>query len=253
MSQRLINRIRCANSVRNPEGDDGRPPCSFSSSILLWIKKLLATSEENITSGRDASEFPLAVSEEAALVISEHSRWFMTNPEDIDLRQKVIEELDREPSVDASQIRIAVRDGIVTITGTVRSYPERKNAEKAARHVAGVRAVAENLEIKLFGTAERRDFDIAQSALINLRFNASIPSDGIQVLVENGWITLDGEVEWQSQKTAAGYAVQYLLGVRNITNRIAVKPKLSSGDVKSKSRTRLRTARNSAASRSRAT
>jgi len=158
----------------------------------------------------------------------------MTKIEDSDLRRKVIEELDWEPSVDASQIGVAVKNGIVALSGTVLSYPERRIAERAASRVAGVKAVAADLEIKLFGTAARSDFDIAQSALTNLRFNASIPSDRIQVLVEMGWVTLDGEVEWQYQKTAAGYAVKYLLGVKGITNRIAIKPKLNPADVKSK-------------------
>jgi osmotically-inducible protein OsmY len=158
----------------------------------------------------------------------------MTKIEDSDLRRKVIAELDWEPSVDASQIGVAVKDGIVTLTGSVLSYPERKNAEKAASRIAGVKAVAGDLEIKLFGTAARSDFDIAQSALSSLRFNASVPSDRIQVLVEMGWVTLDGEVEWQYQKTAAENALKYLLGVKGITNCIAIKPKLNPADVKAK-------------------
>ena len=158
----------------------------------------------------------------------------MTKIEDSDLRRKVIAELDWEPSVDASQIGVAVKDGIATLTGSVLSYPERKNAEKAASRIAGVKAVAGDLEIKLFGTAARSDFDIAQSALSSLRFNASVPSERIQVLVEMGWVTLDGEVEWQYQKTAAENALKYLLGVKGITNRIAIKPKLNPADVKAK-------------------
>ena len=94
--------------------------------------------------------------------------------------------------------------------------------------------MAGDLEIKLFGTAERSDFDIAQSALTQLRFNTSIPSDRIKVLVEEGWITLDGEVEWQYQKAAAENAIKYLIGVKGLTNRVAIKPKLNAADVKSK-------------------
>jgi osmotically-inducible protein OsmY len=158
----------------------------------------------------------------------------MTKIQDNDLRRNVIEELDWEPSVDASQIGVAVKDGIVTLTGTVLSYPERRNAEKAAGRVSGVKAVAGELEIKLYGPAARSDFDIAQSALTSLRFNTSIPADRIKVLVEKGWLTLDGEVEWQYQKTAAENAIKYLLGVKGITNRIAIKPKLNPADIKSK-------------------
>ncbi len=158
----------------------------------------------------------------------------MTTIKDSDLRLKVIDELDWESSVDASQIGVAVKDGIVTLTGTVLSYPDRRNAEKAAGRVAGVKAVAAELDIKLYGTAERGDFDIAQSALTSLRLNTCVPADQIHVLVEKGWVTLDGEVEWQYQASAAEDEVRYLLGVRGITNLIAIKPKLNPADIKSK-------------------
>lgn len=158
----------------------------------------------------------------------------MTKIEDTELRCKVIEELDWEPSIDASHIGVAVKDGVVTLTGTVMSYPERTNAEQAARRVAGVKAVAGDLEIKLFGTAARNDFDIAHSALSSLRFNSSVPYDGVKILVENGWITLDGKVEWQFQKLAAENTVKHQLGVKGITNRIEIKPKFNAADVKSK-------------------
>jgi osmotically-inducible protein OsmY len=158
----------------------------------------------------------------------------MTKIDDTELRRRVLEELDWEPSVDASAIGVAVRDGIVTLTGTVVSYAQKRNAERAAKRVSGVKAVAEDLAIKLPGTAERGDTDIAQSVLSNLRFNVSIPHDRIQVMVENGWVTLDGEVEWQFQKSTAENAIKYTLGVKGITNRISVKPRISAADVKTK-------------------
>jgi osmotically-inducible protein OsmY len=158
----------------------------------------------------------------------------MTKIDDTELRRRVLEELDWEPSVDASAIGIAAKDGIVTLTGTVVNYAQKKNAERAAKRVAGVKAVAEDLVIKLPGAAERGDTDIAQSVLSNLRFNVSIPHDRIQVTVENGWVTLDGELEWQFQKTTAENAIKYTMGVKGITNRISVKPRVSVADVKTK-------------------
>lgn len=158
----------------------------------------------------------------------------MTKIDDTELRRRVLEELDWEPSVDASAIGVAAKDGIVTLTGTVVSYAQKRNAERAAKRVSGVKAVAEDLAIKLPGTAERGDTDIAQSVLSNLRFNVSIPHDRIQVTVENGWVTLDGEVEWQFQKSTAENAIKYTLGVKGITNRVGVKPRISTADVKTK-------------------
>jgi len=158
----------------------------------------------------------------------------MTKIDDTELRRRVLEELDWEPSVDASAIGVAAKDGIVTLTGTVVNYAQKRNAERAAKRVSGVKAVAEDLAIKLPGAAERGDTDIAQSVLSNLRFNVSIPHDRIQVMVENGWVTLDGEVEWQFQKSTAENAIKYTLGVKGITNRISVKPRITAVDVKSK-------------------
>lgn len=158
----------------------------------------------------------------------------MTKIDDTELRRRVLEELDWDPSVDASAIGVAAKDGIVTLTGFVENYGQKKNAERAAKRVSGVKAVAEELAIKLPGTAERSDTDIAQSLLSGLRFNVSVPSKDLQVTVEDGWVTLDGEVEWQFQKSAAENAIKYTMGVKGITNRISVRPRVSPADVKAK-------------------
>ena len=158
----------------------------------------------------------------------------MTKIDDTELRRRVLEELDWEPSVDASAIGVAAKEGVVTLTGTVANYAQKRNAEHAAKRVSGVKAVAEDLAIKLPGAAERGDTDIAQSVLSGLRFNVSVPREGIQVTVENGWVTLDGKVEWQFQKNNAENAIKYTMGVKGITNRISVKPRISAADVKSK-------------------
>jgi osmotically-inducible protein OsmY len=158
----------------------------------------------------------------------------MTKIDNTELRRRVLEELDWEPSVDASAIGVAAKDGIVTLTGTVANYAQKRNAERAAKRVSGVKAVAEDLAVKLPGVAERSDTDIAQSVLSGLRFNVSIPHEHIQVTVEAGWVTLDGEVEWQFQKSTAENAIKYTMGVKGITNRISVKPRISAADVKTK-------------------
>ena len=158
----------------------------------------------------------------------------MTRIDDTELRRRVLAELDWDPSLDASSIGVAAKDGVVTLTGFVANYAHKKNAERAAKRVAGVKAVAEEIAIKLPGTYERSDTDIAHSVLSSLRFNVSIPYEKIQVTVEKGWITLDGEVEWPFQKNMAENATKYTIGVKGITNRIAVKPRISPADVRAK-------------------
>lgn len=154
--------------------------------------------------------------------------------EDAELRHKVIEELDWEPSVDASTIGVAVKDGIATLTGTVLSYPERNNAARAARRVVGVKGVADELQIKLFGTDQRDDSDIAKAAVNAIAVNAMVPKGTVKVLVEDSWVSLDGEVEWQYQRIAVENTVKYLRGVVGITNRIVLKPRVNAANVKSK-------------------
>jgi len=158
----------------------------------------------------------------------------MTKIDDNEIRRKVIAELDWDPSVDPSAIGVAVKDGVVTLTGTVTNYWQKKEVERVVKQVAGVKAVAEELTIKLPGTAARIDADIAQSVLSGLRFNVAVPRDRIQATVENGWVTLEGEVEWQYQKSAAEHAVRYIMGVRGVTNSIGIKPQVSAADVKAK-------------------
>ena len=157
-----------------------------------------------------------------------------TKFDDSELRRRVIAELDWEPTLDASGVGVAAKDGVVTLTGSVTSYAQKRNAERATKRVFGVSAVAEDLVVKLPGEAQRGDTDVAQSVLSALRFNVSVPHDKVQVTVEDGWVTLDGEVEWQYQKTSAEAAIKYTMGVKGIINHITVKPRISTSDVKSK-------------------
>jgi osmotically-inducible protein OsmY len=158
----------------------------------------------------------------------------MTKIDDSEIRRKLIAELDWDPSIDASAIGVAVKDGVVTFTGSVPSYWEKKQAERVAKRVAGVKAVAEDLAIKLPGAAERSDADIALSVVSGLRLNVTIPPDRIQATVEKGWVTLEGQVEWQYQKSAAENSVRYLMGVKGVSNNVTIKPRVSAADVKAK-------------------
>ena len=151
---------------------------------------------------------------------------------DKELQQQVMDELAWEPSVDAAEIGASVDSGVVMLSGTVRSFPEKWAAERAAERVKGVRAVADEIVVKLPGTFQRDDADIARAAVNNLEWNASLPHDRLKVLVENGWITLDGTVERYFQKAEAEKVVRNLLGVKGVINRITVKPVISPVDIK---------------------
>ena len=152
---------------------------------------------------------------------------------DSELQQNVIDELAWEPSVDAAKIRVSVDSGIVMLSGTVRSYPEKWAAERAAERVKRVKAVADEIEVRLPGDFHRTDSDSARAAVNALEWNASVPNGRVQVLVQNGWVTLDGTVEFHYQKAEAERAVRSLLGVKGVVNRVNVRPQISPADVKS--------------------
>jgi osmotically-inducible protein OsmY len=153
---------------------------------------------------------------------------------DAQLQRDVVEELKWEPSVDATHIGVSVKDGVVTLTGHVSSFGEKWGAEKGAKRVAGVKAVANEIDVKLPTSSVRTDEDIAIACVNALKVNNAVPDEKIKVLVEKGWVTLEGEVEWQYQKTAAETAVRYLTGVRGVTNLITVKPRVSPSELRSK-------------------
>ncbi|MFM9917247.1 MAG: BON domain-containing protein [Rhizobacter sp.] len=146
---------------------------------------------------------------------------------DMQLQQDVLDELTWEPSVHAAQIGVEVKNGVVTLAGEVSSYTEKLNAERAAQRVNGVKALAVEMKVKLSAFGERTDADIAASAKNILGWTSSPPADAIKVLVEGGWLTLSGEVEWQYQRQDAADSVRYLSGVIGVSNQIAIKPALS--------------------------
>jgi osmotically-inducible protein OsmY len=152
---------------------------------------------------------------------------------DIRLQEDVLDELKWEPSVNAAHIGVSVRDGVVSLSGHVPSYAEKYAAEKAAKRVYGVKAVADELDVKLSG-GKPNDEDIAQACVSALKSNYSVPDKGIKVVVRDGWVMIEGDVEWQYQKSAAENSIRPVIGVRGVTNSIKVKPHVSAVDVKCK-------------------
>lgn len=153
---------------------------------------------------------------------------------DAELKKDVEAELDFEPAVNATRIGVIVKDGVVTLTGHVDSYTERWAAEEAVKRVYGVAAIANELEVKLPGTSERTDEDLAAACAATLKGISLLPADRVKVVVRNGFVELVGEVEWHYQKTTAELAIRDLTGIRGITNNITVKPRVSPTDVKQK-------------------
>jgi osmotically-inducible protein OsmY len=152
---------------------------------------------------------------------------------DLEIKTNVEAELSWEPSVhDAAAIAVAVKDGIVTLAGRVHSYWEIVAAERAAARVDGVKAVVNELEIQLPESNERTDEDIARAAVKALDWNVLIPGNRIKVKVSKGWVTLEGTVDWQFQKTAAEKTMRHLTGVRGVSNLVEVKPQVAPKEVK---------------------
>jgi osmotically-inducible protein OsmY len=143
---------------------------------------------------------------------------------DTELQREVQEALNHDPSLLPAEIGVSVHEGVVTLSGHVESYPEKWAAERAANRVEGVRAVAEEIEVKLPGSRERTDAQIGDKVARVLEWDTWIPEADIDVRVEHGWVTLDGSVRWEYQRDAAERAVRYLTGVKGISNRITVSP-----------------------------
>ena len=152
---------------------------------------------------------------------------------DSQLQQDVMAELKWEPAVHAEQIGVEVKNGVVTLDGEVSSFMEKWNAERAAQRVHGVKALAVEMKVKLSEFGTRTDTDIAESARNILGWTNSLPADAVKVLVEGGWLTLSGDVEWQYQRQVAADCVRDLTGVIGVSNQIAVKPSVSATVVKS--------------------
>jgi osmotically-inducible protein OsmY len=143
---------------------------------------------------------------------------------DAQLQQNVMNELEWEPTIHAAEIGVAVKDGVVTLSGNVDSYGKKWAADRAAKRVYGVKAVVEEIKVTLAGSYKRADKDIAKSATDVLDWNLWVPSDRVKVKVQDGRITLSGDVEWYYQKEHAEDAVRHLKGVLGVINSITIKP-----------------------------
>lgn len=151
---------------------------------------------------------------------------------DSQLQRDVMEELEWEPAVDQADIGVAVTDGVVTLSGYVKSYPEKVAAEKATRRVAGVRAIAEEIKVRFAAEPKTADHEIAKRILDTIAWTVSIPDDQVKVKVEHGWVTLSGTVDWHFQSKEAQKAAGRVSGVVGVSNLIEVRQLPTPSDVK---------------------
>jgi osmotically-inducible protein OsmY len=158
---------------------------------------------------------------------------------DAQLRSDIVAELSWDPAITATDVGVIVKDGVVTLTGHPSSHAEKYAIERAAQRVKGVKALAIEMPVKLTSDYERTDADIAMAVERAMEWNVLVPDDKIHPMVENGWVTLNGEVEWDYQRRAAEFAVRSLLGVVGVSNQIVVKPKFTPADVEKKIREAL--------------
>ena len=153
---------------------------------------------------------------------------------DSDIKRDVEAELKWDPDIDATDIAVAVRSGVVNLTGFVKSYTHKWQAESDAKRVAGVMGVANDIEVRLPTGSERPDPEIARDAVAALRSELPYSSENMKVLVKSGWITLEGTAEWNYQRTRAEDAVRRVRGIRGVTNLIVMKPRVTPSEIKSK-------------------
>jgi osmotically-inducible protein OsmY len=153
---------------------------------------------------------------------------------DEEIQQDILEELEWDTRVQPNEIGVAVKDGIVTLTGWVDSYLKKLAAEDAAHRVHGVKAVANDLEVRLPGFAERTDVDLAAAVINALKWDVLVPASKLDVTVSQGWVTLKGEVDFGFQKREAERVIRHIAGIKGITNLIVVRPRVAPSDLKEK-------------------
>jgi osmotically-inducible protein OsmY len=162
-----------------------------------------------------------------------------THPEaimksDSEIERDVKDELSWNPDLDATDIAVSVKKGVVTLTGFVKSYTDKFEAEAAAKRVSGVVAVANDIEVRMPSVDERPDPEIARDAVAAIKSQLPISSERIKVVVKGGWVTLEGQVEWQYQKNTAENAVRRIKGVKGVSNLIVLKPRAQPSELKNK-------------------
>ena len=149
-----------------------------------------------------------------------------------DLRTRVLDELDWEPSLDSADIGVAVKEGIVTLTGHLPSYAQKRTAERTVLRLAGVKGVANDLDVRLPSEHRRSDAELARAVVEVLDHNVQVPADTVKVKVDDGWVTLEGVVNWDYQRRRAERATRFLRGVKGITNLLRVKERPTPGDLR---------------------
>jgi osmotically-inducible protein OsmY len=153
---------------------------------------------------------------------------------DSDIKRDVEAELKWDPDIDPTDIGVAVKGGVVTLTGFVRSYTQKWQAERDVKRVSGVVGVANDIEVRLPTSSQRPDPEIARDAVAALKHELPYSSETMKVLVKDAWITLEGTAEWNYQRTRAEEAVRRVSGVRGVTNLILLKPRVAPSDIKAK-------------------
>lgn len=153
---------------------------------------------------------------------------------DDQIQKDVMDQLKWEPFLKASEVGVAVRNGIVTLSGQVDSYYKKLSAEAAAKKVSGVKAIAEDIQIGVSPLYARTDTEIAEAILNALKWHTAVQDEKIKIRVENGHVTLQGEVDWDFQRTNVRKAIESLAGVKSITSLITVKPKVTSAGIQQK-------------------
>jgi osmotically-inducible protein OsmY len=153
---------------------------------------------------------------------------------DLQLKKDVESELEWDASVKANNIGVAVKDGVVTLSGHLDSFAEKYPAERVVQRVQGVKGLAVELDVRLGAAAKRTDGELAAAAESALRWHALVPEDRVKVMVEKGWVTLSGEVDWDYQRNYAVKAVRPLIGVLGVTNSLTVKPLVTPANIKNR-------------------
>lgn len=151
---------------------------------------------------------------------------------DMQIKKDVLDELEWDPAIEPAGVGVEVREGVVTLSGHLRSYPEKLAAERAAQRVSGVKAVAVEATVRIADGKVRSDSDLALAASNALNWNTLVPANSIKVIVEGGHLTLTGQVEWAYQRSAADVSVRHLVGVVSLNNQILLRPKASAVNVK---------------------
>lgn len=158
----------------------------------------------------------------------------------MELQRRVLEALDWDPSLEAKSIGVAATDGVVTLTGQVRNYADFLAAERVVKRLTGVKAVANDIQVKLATDSKRSDTDLAAAAVRALEWDVQVPHARIKIRVVDGWLSLEGEVEWQYQRAAAERAVRHLMGVHGVNNLITLTARVVPTDVKNRIEAALR-------------